>query len=678
MANRYWVGGIGSWTATSTANWSATSGGPSGASAPTSVDDVFLDANSGGNRVAFGTGPVCANLTCTGFTGSLEAFNQQLIVHGNVTLSTTMTTIMGDGGGFTLAGVGTHFILSNGRDVGSIVLNTTGTYGQSDALLGDDLQIVKGTYLTNNYNISCDIFCYSTETAVINFGSSTVFSGITFLTGASLTLIPGTSTVTGSSINTGTFARTFYNWSPSFLTLTGNATFNNVIVSTSTTATFGGNMTVTGTLTLPTGSSVNSRIIWASNIQGVQRTISANSLSGTPTYYFFSDINITGSIAPLSSSFFGDLGNNSGITFPTPVTYYWVGGGGVTWGASTSWATSSGGTPTAVVTPLPQDSAVFDDNSGPAGMSIALGTGIVYINSITATSRTLSLTFSVGVGSPSRQLFAQGDVQFSSACTLEAFSNISVNAIGISLIGRVLQNLNLSGVTSNIPFQFNNSGGGVKLLSNLTVNRGGSNFSPAIQHTRGIVDTNGYNITVTGGTALYLVTGTQPKTLILGTTILTTSRWQKGSNSGDLTINGTGTIKITGTAFFAGNSTYYPNIECAAPVLTISSGNAIIGNITNSYKTIGASTITFSAAGRCRFGSFNLAGEATRICNITSNAAPTRAVLIMANGSPIDAGSTSTSGGNNSGVTFTGTGTAGFLNVTNINSLAGNGFLSMM
>lgn len=46
MANRYWVGGSGTWDATSTANWSETSGGVGGASAPTSLDDVYFDSNS--------------------------------------------------------------------------------------------------------------------------------------------------------------------------------------------------------------------------------------------------------------------------------------------------------------------------------------------------------------------------------------------------------------------------------------------------------------------------------------------------------------------------------------------------------------------------------------------------------------------------------------------------------
>lgn len=47
MANRYWVGGSGTWNTSSTTNWSATSGGSGGASAPTSADYVYIDSNSG-------------------------------------------------------------------------------------------------------------------------------------------------------------------------------------------------------------------------------------------------------------------------------------------------------------------------------------------------------------------------------------------------------------------------------------------------------------------------------------------------------------------------------------------------------------------------------------------------------------------------------------------------------
>jgi hypothetical protein len=63
MADRYWVGGAGSWN--STTKWSGTSGGLSGASVPTSADNAIFDANSGSAHftVTVTTGATCANLT---------------------------------------------------------------------------------------------------------------------------------------------------------------------------------------------------------------------------------------------------------------------------------------------------------------------------------------------------------------------------------------------------------------------------------------------------------------------------------------------------------------------------------------------------------------------------------------------------------------------------------------
>lgn len=51
MANRYWVGGSGQWTATGTDHWSISDGGSSGASAPVSGDRVIFTVNSGSNFI---------------------------------------------------------------------------------------------------------------------------------------------------------------------------------------------------------------------------------------------------------------------------------------------------------------------------------------------------------------------------------------------------------------------------------------------------------------------------------------------------------------------------------------------------------------------------------------------------------------------------------------------------
>lgn len=93
MADRYWVGGNGSWDAANTANWSATSGGAGGSSIPTASDNVFIDANSdvGSNfQVSVDDFSYCNNLTISGmdkvltFTGSYP-----VQVNGNMTMTPT-------------------------------------------------------------------------------------------------------------------------------------------------------------------------------------------------------------------------------------------------------------------------------------------------------------------------------------------------------------------------------------------------------------------------------------------------------------------------------------------------------------------------------------------------------------------------------------------------------------
>ena len=67
MADRYWVGGTGSWN--STTKWSTTSGGASGASVPLATDNAIFDANSGlvaGTTITVTTGSTCANLSIVG------------------------------------------------------------------------------------------------------------------------------------------------------------------------------------------------------------------------------------------------------------------------------------------------------------------------------------------------------------------------------------------------------------------------------------------------------------------------------------------------------------------------------------------------------------------------------------------------------------------------------------
>ncbi len=101
MANRFWVGGSGTWDATSTANWAATSGGASGASAPVAIDTVFFDANSGtAATVSVASNAASSSITInkSDITLSLSGsptFGSILLTTGIVSLNAQTLTITG-------------------------------------------------------------------------------------------------------------------------------------------------------------------------------------------------------------------------------------------------------------------------------------------------------------------------------------------------------------------------------------------------------------------------------------------------------------------------------------------------------------------------------------------------------------------------------------------------------
>jgi hypothetical protein len=90
MANRFWVGGAGNWS--STTKWSATSGGASGASVPTSADAAIFDANSGGKFTATVDTAQSVNsltITPTSAVGVLQIALTAPLTTGNLTTTGT-------------------------------------------------------------------------------------------------------------------------------------------------------------------------------------------------------------------------------------------------------------------------------------------------------------------------------------------------------------------------------------------------------------------------------------------------------------------------------------------------------------------------------------------------------------------------------------------------------------
>jgi hypothetical protein len=87
MADRFWVGGAGTWGGSNT-NWSATSGGPGGASEPTSVDNVFF--NAAATYTVTANGGQCNNITVSAGTVTFNNPNNgsvSFIAAGNISIT---------------------------------------------------------------------------------------------------------------------------------------------------------------------------------------------------------------------------------------------------------------------------------------------------------------------------------------------------------------------------------------------------------------------------------------------------------------------------------------------------------------------------------------------------------------------------------------------------------------
>ena len=139
MPDRFWVG-TGTWDGTNTANWSATSGVGSGASVPTSTDDVYFDASSG--NCTIGTGlKACRNLSFRGLSGSsnytgtftltagttVAIGNNSVNNTGNITLSPSMTFAPGSTGTFAGPSSSGRILTSNNKTfIGNLLLTNGG------------------------------------------------------------------------------------------------------------------------------------------------------------------------------------------------------------------------------------------------------------------------------------------------------------------------------------------------------------------------------------------------------------------------------------------------------------------------------------------------------------------------------------------------------------------------
>jgi len=247
MANRYWVGGSGTWNTTSTTNWSATSGGAGGASVPTAADSVFFD------RTGTYTVTMTGALTCLDFTvtvgSSALSFNAgtspTLAVSGSFSLISGIT--WNSTGTITFNATTTgKTVTTNGSQLNCpVVFDGAGggwTLGSALSLTAFSVTVTTGTFDTGNYNITCTAFsCSGTNTRTVNLGSSTLTlftnNAVVFSAGVAtnLTFNAGTSQINCSGLTTSSQITSFAG---------GGVTFNNVAFTGSLDA--NGQINITG------------------------------------------------------------------------------------------------------------------------------------------------------------------------------------------------------------------------------------------------------------------------------------------------------------------------------------------------------------------------------------------------------------------------------------------------
>jgi hypothetical protein len=689
MADRYWILGTGSWSSTNTANWSASSGGAGGASVPTASDNVFFDANSnvgtGAFTVTMANSPrVCNDFLASGLDGTMTLAGTSigLTVSGSLTFQATNFTRSYSGTTTFNATTTGKTVTTNGVAFGGAVdFNGVGggwTLGSAISCGTSVFGVTNGTFDTSssgNYAITAGAFAGNvTSVRTVNLNASTItLSSTSFVTyqSTNLTFNAGTSTINGSNASA-TFAGgglTYYNVaftstalaSPS---ITGANTFNNLSITGRTTIgigvlSIGDNQTINGTFTVSAGTASAYRMQISSSVFPTTRTLTCAAVSLTDVD--FRDITIAGAASPASGTRLGDCKGNTNITFPAAKTVYYGQTGSANWGAtgSGSWSATSGGSLDATQFPLAQDTAVFPAATYPASGSTTTINANYNIGTIDMSLRT-SDTMTLATGSNFPLIF--GNWINGTGITISGTATIT-------FIGRTTQTITSSAKTFTQNIGINTPSGSVTLQDALLIT------GIATTLTNGTLDLNGFTLTV--GTRFTTATGTKNLTFNGGTLVCPTASTTAFNNAvptGFTTTAGTGTGAISMTAatantFVGGGSTFNCTLnQGGAGALTITGSNTF-SNITNTYKSTGATSILFTAGTTNTFADWNASGESTRVLIISSVTAASH-TLSKASGTVSSdflsinrstatggagwyAGANSTDVGNNSGWIFT-------------------------
>jgi len=638
MADRYWVGGTGTWDASSTANWATSSGGSSGASAPTSADNVIFDANSdaGSGYTVTITAGVCNDLTMSGLdVATIVSMGDtaQLDIHGSMTLPASNLTWTGAGNAtqhslvnFKATTTG-KTITTNGVSIVTTEFKLDGVGGawtlgsaftRSGALM-QDFTIENGTFSTSGSNYSMTIAGIGTSTSTsrtINLNASTVTitggSGAVNLTSSTnLTLNAGTSQITCSGAAP-TFAGgglTYYNVSftstaNNTTTINGANTFNNLTQASRINPglrflSLGANQTVSGTLTLGTSVNATRRILVLSDTIGTQRTITCNGTLATLAEVDFRDIVGAGTVT-WTGTRIGNCLNNSGITFTTAADKYWNLAAGGDW-SGTAWALTSGGAVSTDNFPLAQDKVIIENTGLNTSATITIDT-VFQIGEIDISTRTNAMT----LANTTISTRFYKNITLSSAVTMTGTGAWVMNGQGTTQI------LDVNTATFVPPITIESPSGTFQLAENTTC-------SGTVTLNQGTLDLNDFDLTcnifsssnsntrvIAFGTGEINITGNNNTVLIMGT----------GTN---FTYTGTPTLNFTysggtGTRGISATTTTLGGLESNVLNYNISAGTDIIDTLSNrTFKNLNFTgfTGTLTNTSRTIFGNLTISSGMT-------------------------------------------------------------------
>ena len=644
MADRYWVGGTGTWSAASTTNWAASSGGSSGASAPTAADNVFFDANSNVGTGAFTvtvSGALCNDFNVgspTALDGAMTlAFGASgtLTVSGSWTNQATNFSVTGTSSTLTFNATTTgKTITTNGVALGvAVTLNGVGgawTLGSAFSCGTNTLTLTNGTFDTSvsNYAVTAGSFASSnssTRTINLNASTLTLSASWNMTTSTNATLNAGTSQINLSGINF-TFAGgglTYNNISSTSTTptstvkvITGANTFNNITFTTPSAGgglnniSIGADQTINGTLTVP-GTNGFRRLFIRSDVIGTSRTLTCAAESLTDVD--FRDIVVAGAGSPFTGTRLGDCGGNTNITFDAGKTVYWNLAAGGNWSA-TAWALSSGGAVDTANFPLAQDTVIIE-NTG-LNTSATVTINISYsIGTLDTSTRTNAMTLASGSDSPT----FYGNFTYGSGVTPTGTGTYTFS-------NRSTKTLNSGSKTFPQNVTIDAPSGGIQLLTNnLTVDT-----ADTTTLTRGTLDLN--NLTLSTG--IFASNNSNTRTIAFGT--------------GNISCTGTGTVWSTATATnLTTTGTQVVNITSSgSTAITVAPGassetNSISYNFTGGTYALTFLSVSSHAARNVNFTGYAGTWQATSGVTVYGNLTLSTGMSLTASASSMLFGATS-------------------------------------